>query len=179
MLLLPATQTLPARPGPLQAAPLCATRRGGVTQVAPGLSGAAVGLRQYTGAPAHVGSARPSHEQPPRLPWHQDLGVLGPWSRRQVSGRPVVPQLWRGDPVPCVSAASGPVGACLRDRARKQTAGQVLGVHWSCLGCGSRHGCWCGSQSVGRSCLSSTCERGLGSSVPLSHLEVGPVMKME
>lgn len=147
--------------------------------MAPWLSRAAVGLRQHTGAPAHVGSARPSHEQPPRLPWHQDLGVLGPWSRRQVSGRPVVPQLWQGDHGPCVSAASSPVGACLRDGARKQTAGQVRGAHWSCLGCGSRHGCWCGSPSVGCSCLLSTCERGLGSSVPLSHLEVGPVMKME
>lgn len=101
--------------------------------MAPWLSGAAVGLRQYTGAPAHVRSARPSHEQPPRLPWHQDLGVLGPWSRRQVSGRPVVPQLWQGDHGPCVSAASGPVGACLRDGARKQTAGQVLGAHWSAV----------------------------------------------
>lgn len=40
-----------------------------------------------------------SHEQPPSLPWHQDLRVLGPGSRRQVSGRPLG-RSWRRAPPP-------------------------------------------------------------------------------
>lgn len=52
----------------------------------------------------------PSHEQPPSLPWHQDLGVLGPWSRRQVSGRPVVSRgCGEAACLCCVLAACSPV----------------------------------------------------------------------
>ncbi|XP_072657888.1 uridine-cytidine kinase-like 1 isoform X2 [Canis lupus baileyi] len=57
----------------------------------------------------------PSHEQPPSLPWHQDLGVLGPWSGRQVSGRPVSPAaVVRRLPLLC--------------RGRSQTSGDWVGA---------------------------------------------------
>lgn len=81
----PSRRSLPDRVPPHNGAPELSCR-------------ATVGLRGSVVMPLHTpgiappswSPRRPSHEQSPSLPRHQGFGVLEPWNRRQVSGRPAV-----------------------------------------------------------------------------------------